>query len=134
MLCKATAVCTNESRVVSQMIQPQARHWKLKVGEDCSSFPSSSSQQSQQPGTSSPPPRLKSSSKGCDLDVQGLLHSNSSCPLPTPLSPPNGLGGGSPTHSLLQPTSPSSPSRRHLSLPSVSVPVYVPVYVPVSVY
>ena len=24
MLCKATAVCTNESRVVSQMMQPQA--------------------------------------------------------------------------------------------------------------
>ena len=55
---------------------------------------------------------------GHELDVV-LCHG------PALWSPPTGSDGDSPTHALLQLTSPSSPSRRHLSAPSVSSPVSV---------
>ena len=47
------------------------------------------------------------------------------CHGPVRWSPPSGLGGGAPTHVPLQLTSPSSPSRRHLGVPSASFPVSV---------
>ena len=47
------------------------------------------------------------------------------CHGPVRLSPPSGSGGGAPTCVPLQLTSPSSPSRRHLGVPSASSPVSV---------
>ena len=47
------------------------------------------------------------------------------CHGPVRWSPPNGSGGGAPTHVPLQLTSPSSPSRRHLGVPSASSPVFI---------
>ena len=47
------------------------------------------------------------------------------CHGPELWSPPSGYGGDSPMHALLQLTSPSSPSGRHLGVPSVSSPVSV---------
>ena len=47
------------------------------------------------------------------------------CHGPVQWSPPSGLGGGAPTCVPLQLTSPSSPSRRHLGVPSASSPVSV---------
>ena len=47
------------------------------------------------------------------------------CHGPVRWSPPNGSGGGAPTHVPLQLTSPSSPSRGHLGVPSASSPVFV---------
>ena len=80
----------------------------------------------QQPRTSSPPFRLKRSSEGVIWMCRAFF-TISSCPLAwsCTVSPPSRLDGVSPTHALLQLTSPSSPSRRHLSVPSVLSPVSV---------
>jgi len=100
---------------------------EVKVCEDCSSLSASSSQRSSNQGL----PVLH-------LGWSTLPQVSSECarpPSPTPVlshhqvrwSPPSGLGGDAPTHAPLhaQLTSPSSPSRRHLGVPSVSSPVFV---------
>ena len=80
----------------------------------------------QQPGTSSPPFRLKRYSTGVIWMCKASSTNNSVlCHGPLQWSPPSGLGGGAPTHVPLHLTSPSSPSRRHLGVPSASSPVSV---------
>ena len=58
----------------------------------------------------------------CHLDVQGLLHQQL---LSSAMVQYGGSAGGAPIHVPLQLTSPSSPSRRHLGVPSASSPVSV---------
>ena len=81
----------------------------------------------QQPRTSSPPSRLKRSSTGVISGCAGPPSPTTPvlCHGPARWPPPSGLGGGAPTRVPLQLTSPSSPSRRHLSVPSASSPVSV---------
>ena len=90
-----------------------SRHWRSKVCQNCSSLIVCLSQQSSNQ-------RLSvlnlSTLLGCHLDVQSLLHQqllSSAMVQHRGLLP--GLGGGSPTYALLQPTS-SSPSHRHLGV------------------
>ena len=64
----------------------------------------------------------------CHLDVQARPPSPTTpvlCHGPVRWSPPSGSGGGAPTRVPLQLTSPSSPFRRHLGVPSASSPVSV---------
>ena len=57
---------------------PRSRHWRSKVGEDCSFLIASSSQRSCNQGLCSPPSQLKHSSGG----VIWMCRANSSCPMP----------------------------------------------------
>ena len=63
VVIRAKMKCETTLLFIAMHYTEDTRHWRSKVGEDCSSLPASSSQQSmQQPGTSSPPSRLKRSS------------------------------------------------------------------------
>ena len=65
-------------------------------------------------GTSSPPSRLKRFSRGV-IWMWRASFTNSSCP-PVRWSPPSGLGGGSPTHALLQLTPYFRPLRESVKM------------------